>query len=85
MIKTIEFAAKDGNTLVVITADHETGAFSILDGNFETGKVDGKFNSFYHSGVPVPVFAFGPGSEQFNGWMENVDFRDKLLKALGIK
>ena len=83
--KALEFAAKDGNTLVVITADHETGAFSILDGNFETGKVDGKFNSFYHSGVPVPVFAFGPGSEQFNGWMENIDFRDKLLNALGIK
>ena len=83
--KALDFAMKDGNTLVVITADHETGGFSIMDGNFETGKVDGKFTTFYHTGVPVPVFAFGPGSEQFNGWMENIDFRDKLLKALGIK
>lgn len=82
--KALEFAMKDGNTLVVITADHETGGFSILDGNFKTGKVDGNFSSTYHTGVPVPVFAFGPGSEQFNGWMENVDFRDKLLNALGI-
>ncbi|HPW90062.1 MAG TPA: alkaline phosphatase [Paludibacteraceae bacterium] len=83
--KALDFAEQDGNTLVVITADHETGAFTILDGNFETGEVKGKFNSFYHTGVPVPVFAYGPGSEQFNGWQENTDFRDKILNALNIK
>lgn len=82
--KALDFAMNDSNTLVVITADHETGGFSILDGSFKTGKVDGVFSSTYHTGIPVPVFAYGPGSEQFNGWMENSDFRDKLLNALGI-
>lgn len=82
--KALEFAKKDGNTLVVITADHETGALAILNGSYQTGVIDAKFNTTGHSGVPVPVFAYGPGSELFSGWMENIDFRNKVLKALGI-
>lgn len=82
--KVLDFARKDGNTLVVITADHETGALSIINGDFATGHVECKFNKPDHSGVPVPVFAFGPGAERFAGVQQNIDFRDKVLDAMGI-
>lgn len=83
--KVLDFARRDGNTLVVITADHETGALSILNGDFAAGTVECKFNTTGHSGVPVPVFAFGPGAEQFTGIQQNIDFRDKVLRLMGIE
>lgn len=82
--RALDFARKDGNTLIVITADHETGALSIIDGDFATGRVECKFNKPNHSGVPVPVFAFGPCAEKFTGMQQNTAFRNKLLEALGI-
>lgn len=80
----LDFARRDGNTLVVVTADHETGLMSIVDGNFDEKTVECKFNSNYHSGAPVPVFAFGPGAERFAGFQKNTDFRNKILEILGI-
>lgn len=82
--KALDFARKDGHTLVVITADHETGALSIINGDFATGTVECKFNKTDHSGVPVPVFAFGPGAERFTGMQQNIDFRNKVLELMGI-
>ena len=35
----IRFAEKDGNTLVIISADHETGALALRDGNIKEGKM----------------------------------------------
>ena len=83
--KVLDFAEKDGNTLVVITADHETGGLTLTDGSIEKGKVKAKFSTKGHSGVPVPVFAFGPGAEEFTGFMENTDFKGKIAKLLNLK
>ena len=83
--KVLDFAAKDGNTLVIITADHETGGFTINGGNTETGEVDGKFTTGSHTGVMVPVFAFGPGSENFAGIYENTEIFHKMMKAYNFK
>lgn len=82
--EVFDFAAKDGNTLVVITADHETGGFSINDGSTETGKVKGSFTTKGHTGVMIPVLAFGPGAEQFSGFYENTAIFDKMMNALKL-
>ncbi|MBN7811525.1 alkaline phosphatase [Algoriphagus sp. H41] len=79
--KVLEFAKNDGNTLVIITADHETGGFTINKGSTETGMVEGKFTTGSHTGVMIPVFAFGPGSEAFAGIYENNEIFHKMLKA----
>jgi alkaline phosphatase len=81
----IDFAKSDGNTLVIITADHETGGMTILDGKFGSDEMKSVFTSKNHSGVPVPVFAFGPGAENFTGFMENVSFKAKIEKLLKLK
>ena len=78
----LEFAANDGETLIVITADHETGGLSILDGNMETGKVKGSYSTKKHTAIMVPIFAYGPGAENFMGIMENTDIHGKMKKLL---
>ncbi len=79
--KVLEFASKNKNTLVIITADHETGGFTINGGNTKTGVVEGKFTTGSHTGVMIPVFAFGPGSEKFSGIYENNEIFHKMMSA----
>lgn len=81
----LAFAAKDRQTLIIVTADHETGGMTINEGNNKTGDITAKFSSPEHTGVCVPVFAFGPGADQFGGFMENTDIPKKIMKLLNIK
>ena len=78
----LKFAASNGETLVIVTADHETGGMTLNDGDLKTGKVVGKFTSGEHTGIAVPIFAFGPGAEQFTGFMENTEIGLKMMKLL---
>ncbi len=78
----LQFAAKNKETLIIVTADHETGGLAVRDGNLETGMVKGSFNTGSHTGIVVPVFAFGPGAEQFTGFMENTDIADRIRKLM---
>ena len=80
----LEFAKKDGNTLVLVTADHETGGYSINDGNIEKGTVDGRFTSAYHTATMVPVFAYGPGAASFTGVFDNTEVFLKLKLLMGL-
>ncbi len=80
--KALEFAAKDRETLIVVTADHETGGMTIVDGDYQTGLVKGEFSTGGHTGVMVPVFAWGPGAEQFTGFMDNTDIPKRIRKLL---
>ena len=77
----IKWAAEDGETLVVVTADHETGGMTVLGGDYKEGRVEVNFSTKNHSGTMVPVYAFGPGSENFSGFMDNTDICWKI-KAL---
>jgi alkaline phosphatase len=82
--EVLKFASKDGETLVVVTADHETGGFSINGGDLDSGIVEGKFTTGGHTGVMVPVFAYGPQAELFSGIMENTDLFSKFKQVLGL-
>lgn len=80
----LKFAASNGETLIIVTADHETGGMTLNGGDYKTGKVIGKFTSGGHTGIAVPVYAFGPGAEQFTGFMENTDIAKKMMKLLKL-
>jgi len=80
----MDFAEKDGETLVVITGDHETGGLMILDGDFEAKTVETVFNTGGHTGILIPVYAYGPGAEKFTGIYENTGFKAKFEEVLGI-
>ncbi len=80
--QTIEFAAKDGETLVIVTADHETGGMALTGGSMNDGIVKAAFPTPGHTAVMVPVFAYGPGAEEFRGIMENTDIHAKMKNLL---
>lgn len=82
--KALDFASKDGETLIIVTADHETGGMALTDGNLTTGKVKGTFTSGDHTAVMVPIFAYGPGAENFTGIMENTDIPKNIMKLLKL-
>ena len=79
--EVLRFAEKDGNTLVIVTADHETGGMALLRGaDKESLKI--KFTTDYHTPAMVPVFAYGPGAELFNGLYDNTDIYFKMRELL---
>lgn len=81
----LEYAKNNGNTLVIVTADHETGGMSLIGGDIEAGIVEARYSATDHTGVMVPVFAYGPGSGAFRGIFENTDLFLKMMAAFGFK
>lgn len=82
--KVLDFAQATPNTLVIVTADHETGGFSILPGNKDYSKIKYQFASKEHSAALIPLFARGIGAELFSGIMENTDIHKKITEIVGI-
>lgn len=79
-----DFARRNGRTLIVVTADHETGGMSITGGDLEKREVSGAFSIKGHSGVMVPVFAFGPGAHKFGGIQENTELFNHFFNLLSF-
>lgn len=80
--QVLDFAEKDGNTLVIITADHETGGLSI-NSESELDALVTSFTTDYHTAALIPVFAYGPGAEAFAGIYENTAIYHKMRQAYG--
>lgn len=74
----LEWAEKDGETLVVVTADHNTGAMTLLAGDIAEGRVEVNFANEGHNGAMVPFFAYGAGAEIFDGVIENSELSQKI-------
>tara|TARA_R110002050_G_scaffold286121_2_gene436342 strand:+ start:118971 stop:120098 length:1128 start_codon:yes stop_codon:yes gene_type:complete len=88
--KALDYAEKEGNTLVIVTSDHETGGFTLAakkkkraDGSeySDYKEIGPTFSTGGHSATLIPVFAYGPGSEEFKGVYENNDIFLKILKV----
>jgi alkaline phosphatase len=84
----IDFYEKHPNeTLIIVTADHETGGLALehmekmiteLNGKSEFGWATGG-----HTGGAVPVFAIGTGSERFGGKMDNTEIPKRIEELMG--
>lgn len=83
--KVLQWAENDGETLVIVLADHETGGLILLGGDIASGKVEGSFSTGGHSGIFVPVYAFGPGADQFTGFYENTEVFHRIAQLLDLK
>ena len=81
----LDYAKTHDNTLVVVTADHETGGLTMIDRKGKYTNVEFEYSTGSHTCLPVIVYAYGPGAEQFTGWMQNNDLKAKILKACGIE
>lgn len=81
-----DYADQHPGTLVVVTADHETGGLSIASRSDDfTAAESGlsyRFGTEDHSGTLVPVYAYGTEAGQFRGVMENIDINRLLTRLL---
>lgn len=80
--EAIKFADEDGNTLVVISADHETSGLAVWGGDPSKGNVEGVHVSGGHTALPVPLFAYGPHAQDFIGVQGNEQVGQKIIKLL---
>jgi len=84
----VDFALKEGRTLVLVTADHETGGMTLI-GNGSEDKKDlelaVRWATKSHSGVPVGIWALGPGAERFAGVQDNTDIPKKIAQLLDLR
>lgn len=81
----LDFANKNPGTLIIVTADHETGGFSIADSDTSSGMIKGAFTTGDHTGIDVPVFAHGPGADLFDGTYDNTEIFFKMKDLLGLE
>ena len=80
----VKYVASHPNTLLVVTADHDTGGVGITYGNRSTEEMSLVYTGHGHTGNMVPIFAWGAGKENFRGIMKNSDIALKI-KALLTK
>lgn len=80
--EVIRYADENPGTLVIITADHETGGLSIPQGSINNHTVELNFQSDDHTGIPVPIFAYGSHSGDFRGVYENTEVFHKIMKLV---
>ena len=88
----MDYASNNQETLVIVTADHETGGLLIEPAtptDYTAPEVKFSFNTGIgygsHTGVPVPVYAYGPGSENFTGTLDNTDIFFAMIEALDLE
>lgn len=81
LLEMIEYVNNNPETLLVVTADHETGGTGVYYNGHKPGNegpLKLKFSTSGHTGTVVPIFAYGPGAESFAGVMKNTDIPKKI-------
>jgi len=78
----LDFAARNGQTLVIVTADHETGGLG-LSGKGNAG-LSARWTTHYHTAIRVPLWAYGPGCLKFAGVYENTEVPKKIAEILDL-
>ncbi len=76
----LDFHRRVPETLVVVTADHETGGISLAAAENRVDTL--QYATGGHSAAFVPLFAVGPGAERFGGLKENREVGELLLEAV---
>jgi alkaline phosphatase len=72
----VDYVNKHPETLLVVTADHETGGTNVGYKSHAVNQPEGlkmTFSTKGHSGTVVPIFAYGAGAEKFAGIFKNYE------------
>ncbi|MDX9757638.1 MAG: alkaline phosphatase [Bacteroidota bacterium] len=77
----LDFAAGDGETLIVVTADHETAGLALTGTAPDGSDMVGHWISDDHTANMVPLLAVGPAAHRFGGLKRN-DEIGRLLHEL---
>lgn len=77
--------APAGDTLILVTADHDTGGLALVDGPFQDRRAVVRWASDTHSSEWVPIFAFGPSATAFTGVLDNTDLAKRFARLLDLE
>ena len=80
--EVLSYADLHPGTLVLVTADHETGGVTLPQGNIAKREVELAFHSDDHTGILVPIFAYGARSGEFRGVYPNTEIFTRILKVV---
>lgn len=84
-----DYADRHPGTLVVVTADHETGGVTLPSGKpdftLPDQGVNYSFSTKSHTACYVPVFAYGAGARHFGRVLENTDIPQIMERLLRLK
>ncbi|HHT43519.1 MAG TPA: alkaline phosphatase [Firmicutes bacterium] len=80
----LEFAKDNPGTLVVVTADHETGGLAITSGHPSGETVNYHWASTGHTAAVVPIYAYGPGAERFSGTLPITEIPVRIAELMGL-
>jgi len=81
----LDFASENGETLVIVTADHETGGATIRKGSRNGENLNMSFSTNSHTATSVPLYAYGPGCLLFTGVYDNTRIPRRMAKLLGLE
>jgi alkaline phosphatase len=73
----LDYCARRPETLVIVTADHETGGLAVVEDS--TGAFAAAYVGGDHTATLVPLFAGGPGAERFGG-LRSIDNVGRALQ-----
>ncbi len=84
--KAIDFAKADGNTLVIVTGDHETGGYSLMDGDVTENTVEGEFLSWLSYGNDGSSFCLWTWQQKILlEYMRTQPYTSNVLTFMGGK
>ena len=81
----LRYVAMNPDTVLVITADHETGDLWIPAERTDSNIWEHDYTEVGHSGKKVPVYAVGYGVEVLDGIHENTDIGIFIFSCLGVE
>ena len=87
--EAMDFADRNPGTLVVVTADHETGGLSMPSGKSdftlsESG-IDYRFGTGSHTAIRVPAYFYGTGADRFAAMMDNTELAKQIMELIGVR
>ncbi len=83
--EALKFADTNGETLVIITGDHETGGLSLVDGNLQTHAITAVYMTDDHTPIMLPVLSYGPGAARFTGVYQNTEIFHNILRSVRLR
>jgi len=78
--KAMELVAKNPETLLIATVDHETRRLSLIGESIEKGHIQRSFTINNQTLLTVPVFAYSPRSENFMGVYQKTKIYTKIME-----